>query len=121
MFTSIFDPFQRAAEKPGSGGDGDLFRIDAIFRTESAAHVGRHDPQAIFLYPRRLHNRLEQIIGHLRRRPEVQSTIGPAFGDDTACLHRMSAAAMLPQIFAKDMIGGSESRGDVAIGDLDDG
>ena len=67
MFAPVLHPLERPAQEPGGRRHRDLFRIDAIFWTEAAAHVRRDDPEIVFLDPRRFRDGLEQVVRHLRR------------------------------------------------------
>src|SRR5204863_7931429 len=45
MLAPVLDPFDRTARELGGGDDRDVLRVDAEFRPEAAAHVGRRDAQ----------------------------------------------------------------------------
>ena len=119
MLATVLDPFQRAAGEQRGGCQGGLFRIDAIFGTEAASDIGRDDTDLVFGEPGRLDDGGQQVVGHLRGRPDVEPAVRPAFGDHAARLHRMGTAAVLPEIFLEHVACCREGRVNIAIGDLE--
>ena len=117
MLAAVLGPFHRAAEQRRGGDHRDFLGIDAKFRPEAAADIGRRHAQPAFVEIDIVGDGGAQIVRLLGRRPDRGFAIRD-LGEDAAALHRMAGAAMHPQILANDMRRLGEGRVDVPIRDL---
>ena len=117
MLAAVLDPFDRTAQQ-GRGGDrGDVLGIDAQFWAKPAADVGRGDAQPAFVEIDVIGQRVLQIVGLLRRGPDLRFAVGDLH-QDAAAFHGMRGAAMDPKVLVHDVGGLGECRVAVAVSDL---
>ena len=121
VLAPVLDPLDRAPKELGRGHDRDVLRIDAELGTEAATDIGRLDPQPRLLEIKERRERLEQIVRLLGRGPDCDRIVGVQLGQNAAALDRMPGAAVLPEIFLKDMRGLLEGGRRITEIDLVDG
>ncbi len=96
MLSPVFNPFDGALQQKRCRRDRNLLGIDNEFCAKSAANVGRHDADAIFVEAEHLHDEIASFVGELRGGPDSQQIArGIVARDNSAALDRMGATAVL--------------------------
>ena len=117
MFAPVLDPFHRTMQQGRRGNGRDIFRINAKLRAETAADIGRRNPQPAFVEIDIVGKRIAQIVRLLGRGPNLRLTIGDLH-IQAAAFHRMRGAAMDPEILVQHMSGFRERRLGIAKADF---
>src|SRR5260370_471664 len=63
MLSPVFNPFDGALQQKRCRRDRNLLGIDNEFCAKSAANVGRHDADAIFVDAEHLHDEIASFVG----------------------------------------------------------
>ena len=116
MFTAILGPFYRLAQNVGRQHDRDVLRIEHHLWPEPAADIGGHDPDPVFVPAEHIDENIFRGMRRLGRRPQGYAVFIRIVGCHRApAFKRMTAAAMLPDLFPEDIGGAGKCPIDIAI------